>query len=104
MAAPELPREQYIVDAEGRRIAVIIDIDVYEEMLEELEQLEDLRALEAARAVPGEDQDADEFFEELDRERGWRTACDDARREGGEPRPAEEVFAEIERERGWSIP
>lgn len=71
MTAPDIPREQYLVDEHGTRIAVVLRIEDYDALIERLEDLEDERALE------------------------------EARREGGPTRPAEEVFAEIARERGW---
>ena len=47
------PRE-YVVDEEGRRTAVVVPIEEYEELLEAAEQREDVRHLEKARNVPGE--------------------------------------------------
>ncbi|MGQ9657417.1 MAG: hypothetical protein ACUVV1_05890 [Fimbriimonadales bacterium] len=42
--------ERYIVDAEGKPIAVVLDIQVYRELLEALETLEDIQAYDAAKA------------------------------------------------------
>lgn len=73
MTALELPRERYIVDADGKRVAVILDIEDYERMVEAMEDLEDIAAVERSRTDPGQDRDAEEFFDELFRERGWHT-------------------------------
>ena len=47
------PRE-YVVDEQGRRTAVVVPIEEYEELLEAAEQREDVRHLEKARNVPGD--------------------------------------------------
>ena len=46
--------KEYLVDAEGRRVAVVLPIRMYERLVERVEDLEDLRAAEEARAEPGE--------------------------------------------------
>lgn len=58
-ATPEL------VYREGRPIAVIVDIDVYREMLERLEDVEDLRAIEALRQDRNADRPLDDVLAEL---------------------------------------
>lgn len=42
--------EQYIVDAEGKPVAVILDIQVFRQLLEALEELEDIQAYDTAKA------------------------------------------------------
>jgi hypothetical protein len=71
---PGEPREQFVVDKDGERVAVILPIADYERLIEELEQVVDLRAVAEADAEPGDDVDADTFFDALYRERSWRTA------------------------------
>ena len=39
----------YVVDEEGRRVGVLLDVEEYERMVEELEDAEDIRATEEAR-------------------------------------------------------
>jgi PHD/YefM family antitoxin component YafN of YafNO toxin-antitoxin module len=56
---------QFVV-SDGRPIAVILDIEVYREMLERLEDLEDLKALEEIRKKPMESKSLDEFLAEHD--------------------------------------
>ncbi|HYL09328.1 MAG TPA: hypothetical protein VEU31_01200 [Candidatus Acidoferrales bacterium] len=41
---------QYVVNEKGDKISVVIDIEEYRRMLEELEELEDIRAYDAAKA------------------------------------------------------
>lgn len=43
--------ERYLTDAVGNRIGVILDMAVFERLLEELEDLEDIRDGEAALAA-----------------------------------------------------
>lgn len=40
---------QYIVDGEGRRVAVVLDIETYEQMLADLEEVEAIRAFDSAK-------------------------------------------------------
>lgn len=41
---------QYLTNEKGEKIAVVISIEEYEKLLEELEDLEDIRACAEARA------------------------------------------------------
>ena len=43
-------KERYVVDDQGNRISVVLDIADYQELLEELEELEAIRAYDAAKA------------------------------------------------------
>jgi hypothetical protein len=43
-------KERYIVDEEGNRIGIVLDIADYQRLLEELEELECIRAYDAAKA------------------------------------------------------
>jgi len=45
---------EYLVDDQGRRTAVVLPIEEYEELVEAAEQREDIRHLQKAKAVPGE--------------------------------------------------
>ena len=44
-------KEKYVVDGNGQRVAVMLDIAEYEEILRELEELESVRAFDAAKAA-----------------------------------------------------
>lgn len=53
-------RNRYVVDDTGKRIAVVIDLKTYREMLADLEALEAVRTFDAAKAsgdiaIPFED-------------------------------------------------
>ncbi len=44
-------KEQYVVDDQGNRIGVLLDIADYQKLLEEIEELESIRAYDAARSA-----------------------------------------------------
>ena len=41
---------QYITDKKGKKLSVVISMDQYKRMLEELEELEDIRLYDAVKA------------------------------------------------------
>jgi hypothetical protein len=43
---------QFLVDAQGRKTAVVLPIDDFCALLERMEELEDLRLIEARRSEP----------------------------------------------------
>jgi PHD/YefM family antitoxin component YafN of YafNO toxin-antitoxin module len=43
-------REHFVVDEHGKRIGVLLDMDDYRKLLEELEELDSIRAYDAAKA------------------------------------------------------
>jgi hypothetical protein len=49
---------RYIVDENGKRVSVILPIEEYERLLEELEEMDDIRAYDEAKAAleRGEDE------------------------------------------------
>jgi PHD/YefM family antitoxin component YafN of YafNO toxin-antitoxin module len=63
-------REQYIVDEQGKRTGVILDVEIYEQMLEELEELEELRAYDAAKASDDEVIPFGQAIREIEHQRG----------------------------------
>ncbi|MGH7452624.1 MAG: hypothetical protein ACRENG_14860 [bacterium] len=53
-------QERFVVDERGQRLSVLLDIETYRKLLEELEELETLRAYDAAKtsgdvAIPFEE-------------------------------------------------
>ena len=46
--------EKYLVDQNGKQIAVVLDIADYHKLLEELEELDAIRAYDRAKASDGE--------------------------------------------------
>lgn len=43
-------KERYVVDEKGNRVAVLLDLEEYQLLLEELEELESIRAYDEAKA------------------------------------------------------
>jgi hypothetical protein len=43
-------KERFIVDENGQRVGVLLDIEDYRRLLEDLEELEAIRAYDAAKA------------------------------------------------------
>jgi hypothetical protein len=62
-------KEHYVVDKNGNRIGVLIDIDDFRKVLEELEELESIRAYEAAKASGDEVIPFDQAAAEIERNR-----------------------------------
>jgi PHD/YefM family antitoxin component YafN of YafNO toxin-antitoxin module len=59
---------RYIVDENGRRVSVILPIEEYERLIEELEELEDTRIYDEAKAevaAGAKPRPLAEFMEEL---------------------------------------
>ncbi len=44
-------KERYLTDDTGTRVAVVLDLDTYQHMLDELEDLYDIREADAVRAA-----------------------------------------------------
>lgn len=66
--------ERYLVDAEGNRVAVMLDLDTYRRLVEAEEELEDIRAYDAAKAVNDEAVPFDQALAEIEAERAQRKA------------------------------
>jgi len=49
-----IPRAQYVVDDQGQPSAVLLNIDEYRRMLDELEELEAIRAFDVAKGAGNE--------------------------------------------------
>ena len=61
---------RYLVDEQGRRIGVVLDLAEYERMLEELEELESIRAYDAAKASGDEAIPFEQAVSEIERGKG----------------------------------
>jgi hypothetical protein len=60
-------REKFVVDEKGNRLSVVLDIEDYERMLQDLEELESIRAYDAAKAAKDEAIPFDQAVEEVER-------------------------------------
>ena len=60
---------QYVTDDNGDKVAVILPIDQYKKMIEDLEELEDIRLYDEAKSEKQEFIDADQAFKEIEESR-----------------------------------
>ena len=61
--------ERFLIDDEGHRVGVLLDIADYQKMLEELEELESIRAYDAAMASGDEVIPFEQVLREIKRSR-----------------------------------
>ncbi len=59
--------ERFVVDDQGNRTEVVLLIEDYEKLLEELEELESIRAFDVAKAVADEAIPAEQAFTEIEK-------------------------------------
>lgn len=62
-------KERYVVDGQGTRVGVLLDIWDYQRLLEELEELESIRAYDAAKASDDTVIPFEQAVEEIEQER-----------------------------------
>ena len=63
--------KQWIVDREGKRTGVILSLEEYEAMIDELEMQDDVRAYDEAKAEGGPTIPWEDAKREIEREKGW---------------------------------
>jgi hypothetical protein len=64
-----LPNKTYVVDDEGKRVGVLLEMEEYRKILSELEELESFRAFDAAKASKEEAIPFDQAIREIDQDR-----------------------------------
>ena len=64
-----LSKKRFVVDDEGNRVGVLLDIAEYQEILDELEELESIRAYDAAKMEINESILIDQALKEIEQER-----------------------------------
>ena len=62
-------KERFIVDENGKRLGVLLDIEDYHRLLEELEELEAIRAYDAAKASGDEVLPLEQALAEIEKDR-----------------------------------
>ncbi len=62
-------KTQFITDDKGKKLAVILPIKDYNEMIEELEELEDIKLYDKAKKDKDEALPIDEAFKLIEKER-----------------------------------
>lgn len=61
--------ENFVVDKQGHKIGVFIDIKSYEHLMDELEELDDIRAFDEAKAAKDETIPFNQAVAEIERAR-----------------------------------
>lgn len=61
--------ERFVTDKDGKRIAVLLDMDEYATLLQELEELEALKAYDAAKSTPDDAIPLDQALAEIEKDR-----------------------------------
>ncbi|MHC4518209.1 MAG: hypothetical protein ACYTAS_06455 [Planctomycetota bacterium] len=64
-----IPKHDFVVDDDGKKKAVILDIAEYRRLLEEAEELEAIRAYDAAKAAGDEAIPFEQAVSEIERDR-----------------------------------
>ena len=67
-------KERFIVDENGQRIGVLLDIEDYRQLLEEVEELEAIRAYDAAKASGEEAVPLEQALAEIENGLPWRSS------------------------------
>jgi PHD/YefM family antitoxin component YafN of YafNO toxin-antitoxin module len=61
---------EYVVDAEDKRKAVVLPVEEWEKVIDELEELEDIRLYDAAKQEPAESIPFEQAVKEIDQDDG----------------------------------
>ncbi len=61
--------ERFVTDRDGKRIAVLLDMDEYAKLLRELEELESLKAYDAAKSIHDEAIPLEQALAEIEKNR-----------------------------------
>ena len=59
--------ERFLVDEAGKRVAVVLDVDDYEDLLAQAEELESIRTYDAAKAAEDVAVPLDDALREIER-------------------------------------
>ena len=62
--------ERFLVDEQGKRVAVILDVTEYERLLAQAEELEAIRAYDAAKAAGDVAVPLDDALREIEHRKG----------------------------------
>lgn len=65
-------RTQFVTDDHGKKLAVILPINEYNKMVDDLEELEDIKLYDAAKKGKQEFIDAEKAFKEIEKKRGQK--------------------------------
>jgi len=61
--------ERFVIDSNGKRTAVLLDIEEYKNLMEELEELESIRVYDAAKSSGEEAIPFEQAIKEIEKQR-----------------------------------
>ena len=61
--------ERFVIDEDGKRTAILLDVEEYNKLLEELEELESIRAFDAAKSSGDEAIPFEQAVAEIEKQR-----------------------------------
>ncbi len=61
--------QRFVIDEDGKRTAILLDINEYNKLLEELEELESIRAFDAAKSSGDEAIPFEQAVAEIEKQR-----------------------------------
>ncbi len=61
--------ERFVTDENGKRTAILLDIEEYNKLIEELEELESIRAFDAAKSSGDEAVPFEQAVDEIEKQR-----------------------------------
>ena len=61
--------ERFVIDEDGKRTAILLDVEDYNKLLEELEELESIRAFDAAKSSGDEAIPFEQAVAEIEKQR-----------------------------------
>lgn len=65
-------RTQFVTDDQGKKVAVILPLEDYKKIMEDLEELEDIKLYDASKKGEVEFIDAEQAFNEIEEKRGQK--------------------------------
>ena len=61
--------ERFVIDEDGKRTAILLEVEEYNKLLEELEELESIRAFDAAKSSGDEAIPFEQAVAEIEKQR-----------------------------------
>lgn len=62
-------KENFIVDNDGKKVGVLLDMDTYQKIIDALEELDEIHAYDSAKAMNDEIIPFDQAIKEIENER-----------------------------------
>lgn len=62
-------KENFVVDNDGKKVGILLDMDTYKKILDALEELDEIRAYDKAKSTTDEIISFDQAVKEIENER-----------------------------------